>query len=269
MNSKKIYIIIIILVIFIIIIYSYLLINIFKKNENIISSNTEYMNSDVYNNLSVENNNLYEEYNNEQEDIKAEYSEENNNVSEEIKINHYEEYNKILNTDSTINCVVNKEKITDRDIEITKYLYQENDVNEAKKIAIENKVLLQKLENDNIKLNEENKKYIENLIQDLKNNSTVINNYTDKEKKEIIEELSKNLYNNALIIQFKADFIKQLANETFFSEDKDILEKYNECLNIQEKWKKNQGISYKELTDARENVYKEYINKLVSQSIIE
>lgn len=192
-----------------------------------------------------------------------------NVISEDITYLNYEKYDKILEADDSRIYLVNNEEVTDTDIEVTKYLYQEDNDNEAKKIALENKVILQEVKKEQVELSEKDTNYIENLIQDLENDSDINNHYSENEKNDLIKKLSQNLYNNTLISQFKADFIMQLANETFSSDDEEILEKYNECLKIQEKWKNKQGVSYAELIEAREAVYNAYIQKLISQSKIE
>lgn len=255
MNNKKIYFIITFLVIFIIIVYSYIFINISKKNMTVIPKYTEISNYEDVNTISV--------------DIETSNYEGFNKNQINTKISYYEKYNKILEADNSPIYIVNNEEITNKDIEITKYLYQEDNTDEAKKITLENKVVLQKLKNDKVELNEEKSNYIKDLVEDLKNNSDITSNYSNEEKEELIENLSQNLYNNTLIIQFKADFIKKLANETFSSDDKEILEKYEKCLKIQEKWRDRQGVSYDELIEAREEVYNAYIQKLISESIIE
>ena len=92
--------------------------------------------------------------------------------------------------------------------------------------------------------------------------------YSENEKKELLETLSVKLHNDALIEQFKADIIHKIAHRNFLPTDATVIEKYNICLDIQDKWDNNEDISYKKLTEAREAVYSAYINSLVSNSNI-
>lgn len=180
----------------------------------------------------------------------------------------YKQYDMILKSGNKKECSVNNEEITDRDIILTKY-YNSDNANKAKIQTIEDKVLLQQLNKDNYKLNEKNETQIQNLIIGLKNSIEIkSNHYSEEERNELIESISNKLYNDALINQFKAEFISEIANKTFYTDDKEISKKYNECLKLQEKWKNRQGVSYGKLTMAREKVYKIYIQKLINNSTI-
>lgn len=165
-------------------------------------------------------------------------------------------------------CVVNNEEITNKDVILTEILNGEKR-NVAKGKTIEQKVILQKLKNDNFVLDEKQNVYINNLIEGLKSDAELNSRYSEKEKNELIANVSEKLYNDALIEQHRAEFINQLANKTFSADDEEITEKYKECLKIQEKWDNREGIAYAELTGARDAVYNAYVQKLVSASKIE
>lgn len=189
----------------------------------------------------------------------------NNIISSET--DNYKKFDKIIKTNNLQNCVVNGEEITNRDIKLTEILDGEGSDTSREK-TIQQKVILQKLKVDNVILNEKEEKYIKDIIEGLKSDAEINHRYSEKEKNELIESVAEKLYNDALIEQYKAEFIKQLANKTFFTDDKEIMEKYNECINTQEKWDNKEGISYSELIESREAVYNAYVQKLISESDI-
>ncbi len=182
--------------------------------------------------------------------------------------NHYKQYDKILKSEDKTICTVNNEVITDKDILLVKY-YDSDNANKAEEQAIEDKVILQRLEENDFKLNEKNDTHIQDLIYGLKNNENMKNHYSEEERKELIETISKKLYDDALINQFKAEFISKLADRIFSSDNEEISKKYSECLVIQDKWDNKQGVAYGTLTEAREAVYKAYVQNLIDNSVIE
>lgn len=193
--------------------------------------------------------------------------ERNSNVISS-ETDNYKEFDKIVKADNLKNCAVNGEEITNRDIILTEVLNEEEN-STAKDKTIEKKIILQNIKSDNIVLSEKEDNYIKNIIEGLKNNPEINSRYTEEEKNELIGCVSEKLYDDALIEQHKAEFIKQLANKTFSSDDEEVLEKYNECINIQEKWDNKEGVSYSELIESREAVYNAYVQKLISKSEIE
>ncbi len=190
---------------------------------------------------------------------------QNNNRTES---KYKKQYDEILSSKNEKICTVNNEEITDRDVLLVKY-YDSDNANKAEQQVIEDKVLLQKIKQDDIKLEEEENNYIQDIIYGLKNNSEISRNYPEEEKKELLETISKKLYDDALINQFKAEFISKLADRIFSSDNEEISKKYSECLVIQDKWDNKQGVAYGTLTEAREAVYKAYVQNLIDNSVIE
>lgn len=181
--------------------------------------------------------------------------------------NNLQNFDEIIKNENSELCTVNGQKVTTLDVKLTEIMNDENE-NSAKEKTIEQKVIIEELKKENIILNDKEKIYIEEIVKGLKNDIVNANEYTEDEKEKFLEAISEKLNNDALIEQYKAEFIKKLANKTFSSEDENIMKLYRICLNLQEKWENKKNISYVDLINARENVYKAYINKLVSESII-
>lgn len=180
----------------------------------------------------------------------------------------YKEFDRIVKAKNAKKYVVNNEEITDRDIILTEVLNEEKK-HIAKETTIEKKVILQNIKSNGMVLNEKKDNYIKDRVEALKNDSEINIRYTEKEKNELIEGLAKKLYDDALIQQHKAEFIDQLADKTFFSDDKDVMEKYNKCVVLQDKWNNKEKMKYSELVEAREEVYNTYVQKLMSEAVIE
>ena len=181
---------------------------------------------------------------------------------------YIKQYDKILSSENEKICTVNNEEITDRDVLLVKY-YDSDNANRAEEQVIENKVLLQRIKENDLKLEERREDYIQDIIYGLKNDSDISKNYSKEEKNILLECISEKLYNDALIAQFKAEFISKLTDKTFSTDNEKVLEKYNEYLEIKEKWDNQQGISYGKLWEAKEAVYKVYVQNLIDNSVIE
>lgn len=186
-------------------------------------------------------------------------------VTEEIK-NTIEMCDEILESDNSKNCIVNEEEITNRDIMLTKIFNQED--NKAKEKTIEKTVLLQEINKKNIELDSKESEYIQEIIEELKIDTTINERYSENEKNEILTNISKKLYKDALVNQFKNQIIQEISSKTFNPNSENISNEYKEYLTIQEKWDNHENISYSELLQARDNFMDAYIQELVSKAII-
>lgn len=183
--------------------------------------------------------------------------------------NMTEIYNEILQVTKTKVCNINQQEITNEDVLLTKIFNQEDNEETAKKKTIEDTALLQEINKKEIGLNQKDSEYIDEIMDDLDNNSKFNTNYSETEKKEILNVISEKLYNDALINQYKSQIIREISNRTFTPKNENIANEYRKYLKIQEKWDNKQNISYKQLQEARDIFMEVYIKELLSETVIE
>ena len=193
--------------------------------------------------------------------------------SEEIETEKIEStikmYDEILETDTYTEILSEYyEDVSNKDIELTKIFNQENDKT-AKEKTIENTVLLQEIRKNNIQLNKTDSDYIQEIIEGLKKDTIINNEYSEAEKTQILNDIYVKLYNDALINQFISQITNEISDKTYIPDSENLSKQYNEYLKIQEKWDNKENISYSELLKAREKFIDEYIKELLSKSVIE
>lgn len=179
-----------------------------------------------------------------------------------------ENYNIILKSENAKVCNVNQQEITNKDIILTKIFNKKTNEEEAKEKTIEDTVVLQEINKKEIKLNENDSNYVDEIVKGLKSNSEFDSSYSEKEKKEILSDIHQKLYNDALINQYKSQIIKEISSKTFIPQNENINNQYQEYLKIQEKWDNKKGISYKKLQDARDKFIEFYIADLRSRTVV-